>query len=542
MNTSQRYQLWPQMWLCLSIGFLSLLAVLLPNSWAEDAHHLYQFGFDWPIALELGLPALVSLLISGAFTYWLLYVPGGRAPVTHLSGSVRLSGRKAKRHAKRACTKATKKDDMGKGLFLHPHVQLPVRQELANILVYGQQGAGKSVILKPIVEQIRQRGDRLFIYDRKNEYTPLFFDDRSILISPTDARGIQWDLAQDVTNEQEATLVAHALISETQDPLWSNGARLILTGLMMILINQKRPCTWYSLAGLLDMSHKELQGMLADSYPLSMQFVQENSKTTQSFFVTLISQLKWLKLLSKHWRPGAEHTFSIKQWFADDSLPKTFIVAHDEANESLSAPLCNALFSLMVSHVLAMSDSDSRRIWFALDELSSLPKTPALEKWLRLARSKGGRSIAGLQALSQLRSVYDRDTAETILALFGNVIALRMGASGEAAEHAAKSFGEHQVERRVTTITESGQYSTTCQYLSEPLVRPDELVNLKHSWRGIQGFVMVSGWEAVYQLRFPFPQLPAIAEPFERAAPLSPATPKQAMCSDKPNRLRRQAS
>jgi type IV secretory pathway TraG/TraD family ATPase VirD4 len=268
--------------------------------------------------------------------------------------------------------------------------------------------------------------------------------------------------------------------------------------------------------------------------------VQENSKTTQGFFVTLISQLKWLKQLRKLWRPGAKHQFSIKQWFADGDMPKTLIVAHDEANESLSAPLCNALFSLMVSHVLTMPDSDTRRIWFALDELSSL-KTPSLEKWLRLTRSKGGRSIAGLQALSQLRSVYDRDTAETILALFGNVIALRMGASGDAAEYAAKSFGERQVERRITTYTENGQRSTSCQYLTEPLVRNDDLVNLKHSWRGVSAYMMIGSQDAVYNLRFPFPKLPVIAEPFVRTTPLSPAMPKETILVSKPNRLRRQS-
>jgi hypothetical protein len=540
MNTSQRYQLWPQIWLLFSIGFISLLTILLPQTWSQDAYNLFYYGFDAVLALGLGLPALASLFISGGFTYWLLYVPGGREPVTHLSGSVRLSGRKTKRHAKRACSQATKHDDMGRGVFIHPDVQLAMRQELANLLVYGQQGSGKSVILKPIIKQIRERGDRLFIYDRKNEYSQLFFDHRSVLISPTDERGMAWDLAEDVTNEQEATLVAHALIAETNDPLWSSGARLILTGLMMVLINQSKPCTWYSLAGLLDMPHKELQGMLATNYPLATQFVQENSKTTQSFFVTLISQLKWLKQLRKLWRPGAKHQFSIKQWFADDNLPKTLIVAHDEANESLSAPLCNALFSLMVSHVLTMPDSDTRRIWFALDELSSL-KTPALEKWLRLARSKGGRTIAGLQALSQLRSQYDKDTADTILALFGNVIALRMGASGDAAEHAAKSFGEHQVERRITTYTENGKRSTNCQYLSEPLIRTDELVNLKHSWRGVPAYVMVGGQDAVYNLRFPFPKLPIIAESFVRTASLSPTASNTAMLVSKPNRLRRQS-
>lgn len=262
---SQRYQLYPQMGLLFTVLFIGLLSVLLPEAWAQDAIMLYQHGFNWPQALVVGLPTLASILISGGITYWLLYVSGGREPVTHLSGSKRLSGRKVKRHSKHACHQATKQDAMGRGLFIHPLVQLPIRQELANFLIYGQQGGGKSVILKPFVEQVRERGDKLFIYDRKNEYTPLFFDDRSVLISPTDARGVQWDLAADVTCEQEATLVANALITETPDPLWSNGARLILTGFMMILINQRKPCSWYSLAGLLGMPHNELQTMLEAS-------------------------------------------------------------------------------------------------------------------------------------------------------------------------------------------------------------------------------------------------------------------------------------
>ena len=536
--STQRYQRWPLMALCTLVISAGLTALWLPDAWQQDISTLYHHGLDDSLVLGLALPVSAALLLSIAVTTWLLYVPGGREPVTHLSGPVRLQGRKAIRHARKALHKACKHDAMGAGLFIHPGIQLSTRQELANLLAYGQQGGGKSVVLKPLIEQIRHRGDHVFIYDRKNEYTPLFLDAQTLLISPTDIRGVPWDLAADVTNEQEATLVAHALISETSDPLWSSGARLILTGLMMILINQRRPCTWYSLAGLLDMPHNELHAMLESHYPIAMQFVQEQSKTTQSFFVTLISQLSWLKLLRQHWRPGAKHTFSIRQWLAGECEQRTLIVAHDEHNESLSAPLCNALFALMVSHVLAMPDSDSRRIWFVLDELSSLPKTPALEKWLRLARSKGGRTLAGLQALSQLQALYGKDTAETILALFGHVIALKMGPAGESASVAAQSFGEHQVERRITSYTEQGQRSVQCQYLSEPLVCKEELVNLKYSRYGIQGFLMVAGWEAVYQLRWPFPKIPVIAAPFERAAPLSPPAAKKTTGR---NRLRRTA-
>lgn len=550
MNT-QRYQLWPQMWLCFTVIFSGCFYLFMPDVWLDNVIQSYHYGLTWSLAFAIGFPVLLPCAIASVFTYWLLYVPGGREPVTHISGSVRLTGRKVKSHATRSLNKAIKNDAMGKGIHLHPCVQLPMRNELGNVLLFGQQGSGKSVILKPIVQQIRNRGDKLFIYDRKNEFTPLVFDSYTILISPTDVRGMPWEIGLDVTCEAEAELVAQRLINETQDPLWSNGARLILTGCMMILINQNKPWGWRNLAGIIAWPHKELRAALETAYPCATVFIEENSKTTQSFFVTLISQLSWVRRLREYWPNSQQKGFSIRQWLSDESQPKTLIIAHDEHNEALSAPLCNALFGLMTNHVLALPDSDTRRIFFSVDELSSLPKTDSLEKWLRLGRSKGTRTLASVQSLSQVRALYGQDMAETILSLFGNIIALRMGASGEAASYAAKSFGEHQVERRLTTFNEQGQRSTQCQYTSEPLVRPDELINLKHSWRGVEGFLMVGSWSSIYKLRWSFPTLKPIAEPFIRATPLPPPLAKDAMSlttqeskpvSSRINRLRRHTS
>ncbi|MFT4803558.1 MAG: hypothetical protein ACI9YE_000752 [Psychroserpens sp.] len=528
MNT-QRYQIWPQMWLCFIFIFSGCFYGFMPEAWLDNIMQSYHHGLTWRLALAISSPIFLSGAIASVITYWLLYVPGGREPVTHIAGSVRLKGRKAKSHAKRSLNKTIKNDAMGKGIHLHPCVQLPMRNELANVLLFGQQGSGKSVILKPIIQQIKKRGDKLFIYDRKNEFTPLFFDADTTLISPTDIRGTAWEIGLDVTCEAEAELVAQRLINETQDPLWSNGARLILTGCMMILITQNKSWGWRDLAGIIAWPHKELRAALATSYPSATVFIEENSKTTQSFFVTLISQLSWVRRLREYWPNSQQKGFSIRQWLSDESQPKTLIIAHDEHNETLSAPLCNALFGLMTNHVLALADSDTRRILFSVDELSSLPKTDSLEKWLRLGRAKGTRTLASVQSLSQVRALYGQDMAETILSLFGNIIALRMGASGEAASYAAKSFGEHQVERRLTTFNEQGQRSTQCQYISEPLVRPDELINLKHSWRGVEGFLMVGSWDSIYKLRWSFPTLKSIAEPFIRATPLPPPLAKDAM-------------
>lgn len=182
--STQRYQLWPQMWLLFAVSFAGCFYFFMPEAWLNNVMQSYHYELTWSLAFAIGLPVFISGAIAAGLTYQLLYVRGGREPVTHISGSVRLTGRKVKSHAKRSLNKAIKNDAMGKGIHLHPCVQLPMRNELANVLLFGQQGSGKSLILKPIVQQIRKRGDKLFIYDRKNEFTPLFWDSYTILDQP----------------------------------------------------------------------------------------------------------------------------------------------------------------------------------------------------------------------------------------------------------------------------------------------------------------------------------------------------------------------
>ncbi|HGE5985875.1 TPA: type IV secretion system DNA-binding domain-containing protein, partial [Vibrio cholerae] len=469
----------------------------------------------------------------------LLYVSGGREPVVHLSGSQRLSGKHAKAHARKQLKSKAQSDSMGKGIHIHPDIQMLARQELGNVLVYGQQGSGKSTIIKPMIKSARQRGDKVFIYDRKNEYTPIFFDRDSVLISPLDIRSAQWDLGKDVRTEQDALLIAQCLIEETDDPLWSTGARLLLTGYIMILLSTRGECTWYSLANLLSRPENELLSMLNTHYPQAAVFISQNSKTSQGFLVTLMKELHWLRQLRSVWRPKASNRFSVKEWTENKPLmPKTLIVAHDESSPELSSKICNAMFSLMVSHTLVLNDHDDRRIWFCLDELSSLSKNDSLEKWLRLGRSKGARTIAGVQAISQIRAIYGPDVTETILNLFGNIIALRMGASGDAAKYASAGFGEHQVERQQLSFDDSGRCSISSLVGYEPLVRPEDLVSLEQDSKGVSGFLVVQGWEAVYQMKWPFMKLPTVAEPVVKQANLNGKNPNK---TKKPsqNRLRR---
>ncbi|HCE2669738.1 TPA: type IV secretion system DNA-binding domain-containing protein [Vibrio parahaemolyticus] len=540
--STQRYQLWPQMLLfficCSAVISYMAMSIFIGRSWnLEDK--LTNFRM---INLEEVIILSVSLLTSALLTFKLIYVSGGREPVIYLDGPKRINRSKVRSHAKKLLKRQSKNDAMGKGVFLHPDVQISKRTELGNVLIFGQQGSGKSTVIKPIIDQIVARKDLLFIYDRKNEYTPLFLDSSSILINPCDKRSFHWDIGSDVRSEQDAFLVAQCLIEETTDPLWSTGARLILTGLFIILINTEGKCSWHSIAKLLSKTDSELQPLIQMHYPQASVFINQNSKTTQGFLVTLVKELHWVRQLGVTWKPNDKNKFSVRRWAKGNlSNANTLILAHDENASELSMKLCSAMFSLMVSAVLALEDSSKRRIWFSLDELSSLQKNDALEKWLRLGRSKGARTIAGVQALSQIKDIYGADVAETIFSLFGSIIALRMGATGESAKYASATFGERQVERQIATLNSQGERTMTCQVNLEPLVRADELINLEVSAKGVSGLLLVQAGSAVYELVWKYPDIPKVAKP--KIAVTKPQNrPTTIRKVGKNNRLRRNRS
>ncbi len=540
----RNHQLWPQIVLVGSVTFVVAFIALLNLTWSIgtkweplDVHfHFWMHAtlrlilgdfnpwmlYWWELGnhqldfvLRIAAPAVTALAVSFFLTRKLLYVPGGRDDCIHISGPELVKGRKAKHEAQRALRKSIQ-DGEPEGIYLHPMVRIPMKAESGNILVNAFQGGGKSVFMKAVVQQIQQRGDLMFIYDVKNEYTPLFLNKNSVLLNPTDQRGLPWIISEDISSEMDAELFAARLIPETSEPLWSNGARLLLTGCIVILIRRGKPWSWRELAGILTFPQKELKAMLTTHYPSAAIFIEENSKTTQGFFVTLISHLSWVRRLREYWPNSYSDGFSVSKWLAGDGQITTIIFGHDEQNSELSTALCNALFGILVSRVLALPDSDSRRVWFALDELASLPKTESLEKWLRLGRSKGARTVAGLQVLSQLRSIYGPDRAETILGLFSNIVALRMSPSGDSASVASKSFGQRVVERPMITTNESGIRSSQLQRTEEYLIRPEDLIHAPVSSSGVYGYLLVGGWNKVFQLKWPFPRIEPIAESIVR--------------------------
>ncbi|SHF84384.1 Type IV secretory pathway, VirD4 component, TraG/TraD family ATPase [Marinomonas polaris DSM 16579] len=471
--------------------------------WQQISNRELELCFFIHVLLVI-LPALLfSILVS-------IYVRScENDQLYHVSGARLLKGEKAFKHAKKQLAIELKRGTK-KGLVLHPKVVLTRDRENGNFLIIGNQGSGKTVFITPIIKQIIDRGEKAFIYDEKREFTKLFYNSsNTVLISPWDKRGTPWNISADAKTDTDAKLIADHLISETKDPIWSEGARSILSGMIMTLNHTNEYWGWKELANILSTNDAILKEMFTKYYPRATRFIEPNSKTTASFFAQLISSLGWIYILADAWPNAYKTGFSISEWTFDrESKKKVVIVQASAKYKDIGAPIANTLISLMTSSILSSKNSTKRELWMFLDEIGNLPRNESIKKWMTLGRSKGCRIVAGTQGHSQLIELYTEQGANTLLNLFSTIVTMKMGASGGSAEYAAKAFSDRIIERPNLTNQKFIQWQKEIQ----PLVNASDLVNLPFaSKNGIHGYIMVSGWLSVYYLIWPIHNIKPIA-------------------------------
>lgn len=573
-SPNSKYQLWPQMIVSYLIlwGLLSFCLAHLTWTWGEepswgsfDMHFSsikhafwllfpvkstegwYQYWYlldEYDLRTKFYIHVSLPLVTASVFAYYLtkklLWVKGGRENVVHIKGPKLYQGKNAIKHAASNHKQDLKRDKRAvDGINIHPQITISSSREQTNFLVLGTTGAGKSMVVKPMLNSVISRGDNALIFDEKKEYCSSFYqEESSVLIAPWDSRGTQWFISSDITTVQDAYLVADCLIpaSKSKDQMWVKGARLIFIGMLVSLIRQEKPWGWAELAQLLSLPQEDMLKKLQQYFPIANSFIVEKSKTTQGFYVNLIAELSWLEVLAIAWSKTDSKGFSMKKWVSKQTNKKIIIIQSDSRYEAIGAPLCNALISLMTRYYLAQSDDETRRTWLVIDEAANLPVNPMLLKWLELARSKGARSIISTQSISRLIELYSQNNTDAMLNLLSTVISLRIGPAGEDARHTAKIFGERIVER-----PSSLEPNSNWQRSKEPLVEEFELTQLKPAgWQGVNGYLFVPGWNATYKLRWPIFSGASVADEHIPASWISER--KSIQVKKRKNRLTKRAS
>ena len=484
----------------------------LSQIWAGAARFgLIIHGWGWrgygPLAAAVGAASVVA----GAL-WWLMTVPAER----HVRGFV------LHRTPKRIVRILAPAKHEPAGITLHPRIRIDQYTECRHLLIVGGAGSGKTTILWPLIQQAQARGDQMLIFDSKGDFTqklPAPF----ALLSPTDARGGRWRVGHDIRTRLDAQALAETLIKDNEkDPMWSQGSRALLVGLVSDL--QARHGTRWGMAHLAHAAaaalgdFATLKAIIGREDPLSLSLLggdeaEGPNRTTMGFLVQLaaaLTQVINLGVASYDLRDNAE--WSVRSWLAGRQPPVVVLGFRDSAR-SLSQAFASSLIEQTVRQVSDMPDAapDQRRIWLIIDEAPRVGKVPSITDALATARSKGLRVVLGIQSLAQVREVYTRDTATTWAGQTATKIICQTTAPDDQ-EWCAKLLGDREVDRfqhQVATQTgrDGGQHNQSWQRVREPVLMPAafgrDLKVLKG--QGPRALLMAGGEAAL--LQWPFPAL-----------------------------------
>jgi hypothetical protein len=340
------------------------------------------------------------------------------------------------------------------GFWLAPYLNLPFSLESRNLLVCGASGHGKSNIIRAIATQTIQRGDRTVIHCNKGDVTRSFDLSEVVLISPAHRDGWAWDIGADLDGPAAAAEFSRDVIPSSDQPFWSDSARLIFTDTINAISAEKRQ-NWgpRDLLMALLSSPEDLRLKIA-KIDLSASPLLESGddagadKTIQGIMSTLLSAaLTTLRPMAYAWAdlPPEKH-FSIKKWLAPDySGPKIVIVQTSPNFEAMSTSVCGGVLRRICKAVsdASMAINQAQRTTLILDEFFSLGRVEGLGTALSVAREKMLICVAAVQSMEQLRLLY-QDEFVLLSDLFQIKIYSRLTA-GDGAADASSALGSRAI-------------------------------------------------------------------------------------------------
>ena len=345
-------------------------------------------------------------------------------------------------------------------------------RETEHTMIIGTTGCGKTNAMNELIQQIRSRGDKMIIVDTTNGFVDRFYDkEQDIILNPLDSRSKSWNLWEECTEDYLFDEFAESLIPQMgHDPFWSSSARTVLTVAAKQLADEND----YSLQRLMEITIslplKEVYPYFSGSIAASMMH-PDSEKTALSIRSTIATSIKCFEYLEE-----AEETFSIRDWILDPEQSGILFLSCSPEQRSSLRPLLSGWLSLATKAALSRPEGSNQKLWFFIDELSSLNKLPSLPNSMAEVRKYGGCFVLGLQNLSQLDDLYGSNMSRSICGLTGTKLVFRSPdaytakrmseflGEQEIIEHSESiSFGAHQMRDGVS-LAEQRRNKTVIPY------------------------------------------------------------------------------
>ena len=413
----------------------------------------YDLGFPLFWRFVIILTATLSAVLASRL-YTSSYLDTHNL-LKHIRGRQLFKGKAAVRKARKLNKNSIRTD--GRGINISPKVSLSLLSEIKHFLLVGASGSGKTQILISWIKQLLQQKIKMVLHDTKGDITSSLPDDDFILLAPHDERTWGWDIAKDCIGIAAAHELAARLIPESKDPMWGNGAREILTGVIRSL--QAKHATAWSWKDLRDTAYlgpQELKDLLVQFHPEGAKYIEVDpesgsaNKTSFSFLVLLWSSIANLVApLAMAWGEiPKDRQISLTEWLKNDDVEqRTLILQRSAEFDELSKAWVGAAVQLMANFAASpsLNDSSSRRVWLFLDEFAQMGKVKGFNQFLEVGRSRGIRTVIGLQDLEQLTELYGAEALKTWLNTIETKIVCRMNSGPSASFITKELIGEREV-------------------------------------------------------------------------------------------------
>ena len=359
----------------------------------------------------------------------------------------------------------------------------PFLSETQHTMVIGANGSGKTVLISDIVEQIRKRGDKAIIYDKKGDYTKWFYDSsKDKILNPFDERSQEWSLLSELQGAAGVKQIAAAFIPDKgseENKIWDEAGRIAFTEIVNKLHANEEVLTNREIVDkVLKTSIEKASQLLKNTYAQSI--IDDNSpKTAASVLFVMASHFNSLKLTNS----TPENSFSIKDWIVNGEQDSMLFITSQEKLLAELSPLQTAWMEIVISGILSKKDDNKSKTWVIMDELPAINKIPSLADALATTRSYGGCFVLGMQNIAQLREIYGRNGAQNISSEC-NTRGIFKSNDIDTAKWMSETIGEVEISEfkeglsyGANTIRDG--VTVNKQDKIKPLLLPSEITNMK---------------------------------------------------------------
>lgn len=405
--------------------------------------------------------------------------------------------------------------------------------EMLHTVISGAVGTGKSVSILEILESVRKQGKRAIVYDPTGEFTELFYrEGKDVVLNPLDARSPNWNLWREIRSEFDYRTFAAALVQvkSKSDPFFEQSARIIAEELFKRLAETGEATNKAVYDAAARLSLQDLHSLLKGTSAANLidPAGERTALSVRSSFLNAMNAFRYL-----HDDGGS---FSIRGWTEktdDDSW--LFIPSRRDQHEAIK-PLITLWLDIAIRGVMNLPPIREPRFWLVVDELPSLQKIEALQTAVTETRKYGLCGVFGIQSVSQMREIYGKDGAQTILGMCQTWVVLRV-ADSETAQYLSDTLGKADMQEKDESLSfgaDSVRDGTSLgsRRTERAIVMPSEIQHLPD----LHGFMRVPGPYPVARIALQFKDREKLAKPFvlrqgtviEPAAPTGEAEPVDA--------------